>query len=85
MSLASGLWTTHYRNAGRVVARAHGEHDMLVSFVDLATPSRVLCLSIGGWIEGFVELGARTAIQVDHAVCRCDGAPRCDFRVTWSV
>jgi hypothetical protein len=83
MSLASGLWVTHYRHAGRVVARGRGDRDMLVSFLDVPETSRALCLSIGGWIEGFLGLGPRHDIDVRHVACRGLGAAVCEFSVTW--
>jgi hypothetical protein len=83
MSLSSGLWVTHYRNAGRVGARGVSDRDMIITFSDVPEKSRALCLSIGGWIEGFLALGPRTNIVVRHGACMSEGASACEFRVTW--
>jgi len=83
MSLASGLWVTHYRNAGRVVARGRSDREMIVSFMDVPNPRRAFCLSIGGWIEGFLRLGPRRNIDVRHTACLSQGGTTCEFLVTW--
>jgi hypothetical protein len=83
MSLAPGLWVTHFRNAGRVVARGRGEREMVIGLVDVPKHEKVLCLGIGGWMEGFLRLGSRWDICVRHIACSCAGASSCEYTVSW--
>lgn len=83
MSIAPGLWSTHFQDAGRVTIRGLGDRRVLVSFPDFPTPTRAHCLAVGGWIEGWLGLGPRRAIQVDHSTCRCEGHSSCEYDVAW--
>lgn len=83
MSLAPSLWRTHFRDTARVTIRGRGDRDILVSFSEAASPKRPLCLAVGGWIEGWLGLGERTQICVDHVACRCEGETTCDYAVSW--
>lgn len=83
MSLAPSLWNTHFRDTARVTVRGRGDRDIVVSFSDASSPKRPLCLAIGGWMEGWLGLGPRKSIRVDHTACRCEGASTCDYDVSW--
>jgi hypothetical protein len=83
MSIAPGLWSTHFQDAGRVTIRATGDRALIVSFPDSPTPERAHCLAVGGWIEGWLGLGPRKSIRVDHPICRCTGHASCDYTVAW--
>jgi len=83
MSLAPGLFSTHFKDAGRVATLPTGERALVVSFVQFPAPHRALCLGLGGWMEGWLGLRPRSAIHVDHVVCRCQDAPSCDYAVSW--
>jgi hypothetical protein len=83
MSLAPSLWSTHFRDTARVTVRGRGDRDIVVSFSEAESPTRALCLAVGGWMEGWLALGQRSEIRVDHIVCRCEGATTCDYSVTW--
>jgi hypothetical protein len=83
ISLAPSLFTTHFQDAGRVIIRAAGEHALVVSFLDFPDPKRAQCLVIGGWMQGWLGLGPRRAIRVEHTACRCDRAASCEYSVAW--
>lgn len=83
ISLAPSLFTTHFQEAGRVSVRATGERALLASFIDFPEPHPAQCLTIGGWIQGWLGLGPRHAVRVEHTSCRCERALSCDYTVAW--
>src|SRR5262245_28299948 len=83
LSLSSSLWQVHYKNAGRAVTHVAGPSAIRLSIVDYPTPHRGHCLTVGGWIQGALEMGRRRSIKVAKVACRCDGAPSCDLTVSW--
>ena len=85
MSVAPGLFGTHFRNCGRVAIRPSGEHSLTASFTGLSTPHRAHCKALGGWMEGWLGIGRRHSIRVEHVTCRCDGASACDYTAMWAV
>lgn len=85
MSLAPGLFGTHFRGSGRVAILPTGERSLVVSFTGLPEPHRAHCRALGGWMEGWLGLGARHSIHIEHVVCRCDGASACNYTASWEV
>jgi hypothetical protein len=83
MSVAPSIFSTHFKDAGRVATLPTGERALLVSFLQFPSPHRALCLGLGGWMEGWLGLRPRSAIRIDHVVCRCRDAPSCDYAVAW--
>lgn len=83
MSLTSSLWQVKYRNAGRAVTHVAGPKGLALSVVDYPLPHRAHCLSVAGWVQGALELGPRRAIRVKKVSCRCEGAPSCDYEISW--
>jgi predicted hydrocarbon binding protein len=67
----------------RVTVRGLGDTQIVVTFSGAEETTRPLCLAVAGWMEGFLGLGARRNIRVDHVACVCDGAGTCDYAVTW--
>jgi hypothetical protein len=83
LGITSGLWSSHY-DGGRLASRSTGDASMLVSILDFPAPHRAHCLSIGGWMQGSLELGPRKNIHVQELSCRLNGGTSCDFRLTWA-
>ena len=83
MGISSGLWSSHY-DGGRLASRSTGDTSLMVSLLDFPTPHRAHCISIGGWMQGSLELGPRKDIQVQELSCRAHGATSCDFRLFWT-
>ena len=83
MSLAPGLFSTHFKDAGRVATRSTGDRALVVSFLGFPEPHRALCVGLGGWMEGWLGLRERSSIRVDHVACRCQASPTCDYAVSW--
>lgn len=83
MSLAPGLFSTHFRDAGRVATRSTGDRALVVSFLGFPGPHPALCIGLGGWMEGWLGLRDRSSITVDHVACRCQDSPSCDYAVSW--
>lgn len=83
MSLAPGLYSTHFKDAGRVATLPTGDRALVVSFLNFPAPHRALCVGLGGWMEGWLGLRERSSIRIDHVACRCQGLPSCDYAVSW--
>jgi hypothetical protein len=83
LGITAGLWSSHY-DGGRLASRSTGDASMLVSILDFPVPHRAHCMSIGGWMQGSLELGPRKNIQVQELSCRTNSATSCDFRLSWS-
>lgn len=82
LGITAGLWSSHY-DGGRLATRSTGDNSLLVTLLDFPQPHRAHCLSIGGWMQGSLELGPRTNIRVQELSCRRQGGTSCDFRLTW--
>jgi len=82
LGLTSGMWSHHYEG-GRLASRALGPTGLHVEIVDFPSPHRAHCLSIGGWMQGSLEMGPRRMTQVRELGCRASGAPTCEFQLTW--
>ena len=82
LGITSGLWSHHY-DGGRLTSRTAGPTSFTVSIIDFPEPHRAHCRSIGGWIQGSLELGPRKNVEVVETSCRCDGAALCEFNLSW--
>ncbi len=84
MSLAPGLWSTHFQDSGRVAIRPTGERSLVVTLVDTPNLGETFCLALGGWIKGWLGLGPRRRVlRIDHTTCRHKGGAVCDYAVAW--
>lgn len=83
VAIARGLWSSHYQG-GRLASRATGVTGMAISIIDFPAPHKAHCNSIGGWLQGSLELGPRKDIEVKEVACRTEGAGFCEFRATWT-
>jgi hypothetical protein len=83
MSLAPGLFSTHFKDAGRVATLPTGDRALVVSFLNFPAPHLALCVGLGGWMEGWLGLRERSSIRIHHVACRCQGSPSCDYAVAW--
>jgi hypothetical protein len=82
MDRAAALWGVNY-DSGKL-AIEHIEPGLTVMHIEgFATPHRAHCLALQGWAERSVELSGGTVLASDEVACRCDGAPRCSFRMRW--
>lgn len=82
ISVAAGLWSHHY-DGGRMVTRAQGPSSIFMSIVSFPQPHRAHCLSIGGWMQGSLELNPRRSSKVTELTCRALGDDTCSFRTEW--
>ena len=46
-------------------------------------PARSVCLTLGSFWARTLELTGAPAVAINHAVCICDGADRCEFTLSW--
>jgi hypothetical protein len=82
LGLVAGVWSHHYEG-GRLMSRASGPTGLYLQIIDFPAPHRAHCLSIGGWMQGSLEMGPRRNIQVAELGCRALGGPACDFQLSW--
>ena len=82
LGMTAGLWSHHY-DGGRMVSRAFGSKGLHVEIIDWPAPHRAHCLSMGGWMQGSLEMGPRTNTQLRELGCRALGARTCEFQLTW--
>jgi len=83
ISVAAGLWSHHY-DGGRMVTRAQGRSSIHMSIVNFPQPHRAHCLSVGGWMQGSLELNPRRTSSVRELACRARGDDSCSFNVDWA-
>ncbi len=83
VSLAPGIFVTHFQECGKVSVRTAGSHSLMVTLIDFPEPSRPQCRAIEGWMEGWLSLGPRKAVRARHGACRCDGASVCEYAASW--
>lgn len=81
ISKASAVWSTHY-DSGRA-----STHDIPggAAFVieGFATPHRVHCLSVLGWMEQSAVMSGAKVRTADEVKCRTRGDAVCEFHVTY--
>jgi predicted hydrocarbon binding protein len=81
--MASSLWSHHY-DTGGLVATREGD-GVRVRITDFLWPHRTHCMSVGGWIEGSLELGRPKRAQVRELSCRTRGQETCEFALAWGA
>jgi hypothetical protein len=82
LGMAAGLWSHHY-DGGKMISRAFGATGLHVEIADWPKPHRAHCLSMGGWMEGSLEMGPRKKPALRELSCRALGARTCEFQLTW--
>jgi hypothetical protein len=82
LGMAAGLWSHHY-DGGKMLSRAFGATGVHVEIADWPKPHRAHCLSMGGWMEGSLEMGPRKNTALRELSCRALGARTCEFQLTW--
>jgi hypothetical protein len=76
------LWGAYY-DTGKLELYTRGVRNVEVRLVDFATPHRVHCDSVAGWVERSVELSGGKSVVVEHPECRLTGASQCVLRCSW--
>ena len=80
LAQSARLWSLHY-DSGQLLVREFHDGQIEIEIADFATPSRVHCLSVQGWIERAAELIANCDVTVREVDCRANGQMRCRFRI----
>ncbi len=76
------LWSAYY-DSGKLELYMRGSHRAEIRLFDFATPHKIHCASVAGWVERSVELSGGKNVVVTETSCRVEGAPRCEFQCTW--
>jgi len=81
LSKAAALWSAHYDSGlSRVIEVPGG---FAIRIERFATPHKVHCFSVLGWMDEMVALTGVKVIDAKEAVCRLNGGDACEFRVTY--
>jgi len=76
------LWSTQF-DAGGMHRTTEGPGRARVELRDFRSPSRELCLLIGGYIKGTLGLNDVEDIVVEKLGCTVKGDPLCVWRASW--
>jgi hypothetical protein len=76
------LWSTQF-DAGQMHRMPEGPGRVRVELQEFKSPSRELCLLIGGYIRGTLGLNDVEDIAVEKLSCTTKGDPVCAWRATW--
>ncbi|MEX2207789.1 MAG: hypothetical protein WEF50_16310 [Myxococcota bacterium] len=76
------LWSTQF-DAGQMHRIAEAPGRARVELQEFKSPSRELCLLIGGYIRGTLGLNDVEDIVVEKLSCTTQGQPVCAWRASW--
>jgi hypothetical protein len=76
------LWSTQF-DAGKMQRTSEGPGRARVELHDFASPSRELCLLIGGYIRGTLGMNDVEDIAVEELTCTTRGDRVCSWRASW--
>ncbi len=76
------LWSTQF-DAGQMHRAPEAPGRARVELQDFKSPSRELCLLIGGYIRGTLGLNGVEDISVEKLSCTTNGDAMCSWRATW--
>jgi hypothetical protein len=76
------LWSTQF-DAGQMQRSTEAPGRVRVELLDFKSPSRELCLLIGGYIRGTLGLNDVEDIVVEKLSCTTNGDPVCAWRASW--
>lgn len=79
---AARLWGAYY-DSGRLELYTRGVRAVEMRMMGFATPHKIHCASVAGWVERSVELSGGHNVKVEETACRVDGATHCEFRCSW--
>lgn len=85
LSRAVRVWEVHY-DSGKIDAAFEERPPLekaILTVRDFATPNRVHCLSVLGWVERSVELSGGEITDATETTCRTRGDDACRFVVTY--
>ncbi len=76
------LWSTQF-DAGKMQRTTEGRGRARVELQDFESPSRELCLLIGGYIRGTLGMNDVEDIAVEKLSCTTRGDRVCSWRASW--
>jgi hypothetical protein len=87
ISKASAVWNAHY-DSGRASTREFpsttpGAQGIAFIVEGFATPHRVHCLSVLGWMEQSAIISGATVLSAREARCRLRGDAACEFQLEY--
>jgi len=80
---ASKVWSM-YHDTGRAETETLGARSLAFQVFDFAAPHRVLCVTLRGWVRGYLEATGCKAVVVRETRCRLQGADRCRYEGQWA-
>jgi predicted hydrocarbon binding protein len=82
LSKAAALWSAHYDSGSLHVSEVAGGFTIRVE--RFATPHKVHCMSVLGWMEETVEMTGAKLLGAQETHCRLSGDDACEFQVTYT-
>ncbi len=78
-----GLWRT-YCDSGEMALTRKGERAAVVTLRDYVDVSREMCGIAGGYVAELAALGGAKSVALRKLSCRLEGAPQCQWDLSWS-
>ena len=76
------LWSAHY-DSGFLEVMTRGPRSAILRIRGFATPHRVQCESVLGWVERSIELSGGERVVIGESKCRTRGDDVCQIDATW--
>ena len=76
------LWSAQH-DTGRLRAIFESPTSARVELVEFDSTSREICILSTGYIRGALRANGHDDVQVEKRRCVLDGAPCCEWRMTW--
>lgn len=76
------LWSAHY-DSGFLEVMTRGARTAILRIRGFATPHRVHCESVLGWVERSIELSGGKQVALVETKCRTRGDDVCQLEATW--
>ncbi len=80
---AARLWNLYY-DSGKLVVSGARSNAVRAEIIGFATPHRVHCVAVLGWMERALELAGAKRLVIDETTCRARGESACVFESRWS-
>jgi hypothetical protein len=76
------LWRT-YHDTGDLSVGIEAPGRACVRLLDYGLPSREMCRIVAGYCAEMATLGGATKVDIQKLLCVLDGAPACEWRLTF--
>jgi hypothetical protein len=82
MTKYTAVWE-RYHDSGRWELGPRQDNAFWGRLYAFEVRDKAFCARLRGWLQGAVQVTGGSDARVVESRCRCDGAPYCQFDVTW--